>query len=173
MKQLIAICVFLALINSALSKQTACGDEPEDVEYDCVESSGDNAQDSDAFYAAIKATMTSKNYTNYDRYVDYPDRVVCIVEDLKAKNAIATLNSTTFEFSELDDNKVEVTFTNITVTMHSLERMIQDASFDCQGMNTARMVFIVFLVILSIVCIALCIRVRLLRRVKWSSVEQQ
>ncbi|KAG5674356.1 hypothetical protein PVAND_004331 [Polypedilum vanderplanki] len=174
MKQIIAMCILLVLINPAFTIQ--CGDEmPDDVEYDCNDSEADDALlKNNTFYATIKETMTSKNYSNYDRYLKFPERVDCIIDDLKTKNAISTLDDSTYEFVQSEeDEKFEITFKNITITMQYLERMIQDASFDCQGMNTFRIMFIIFLVVITIVCLGLCIRVRLIKRVKWSSVEQQ
>jgi hypothetical protein len=178
MSQLFATCVLLlAIVNTSV--QSNCGDVPADVEYadDCTPSEIIDAQiKNETFYAAIRDTLTNSSYKHHEKYFNNSQLVDCIVGKLNETEAIASLDDSTFEFSEAEeDGKLEVTFLDIDDTMNSLERMIEDASSACQPgtANIALMVSIVFLVILAVVCVAVCIGVRLVKRVKWSAVQQQ
>lgn len=182
---LLNLYLILMFVNLSIQSQTTCGPPPGDTEYDdeCENSIAINITTTTVapiktsdnfFYEKIKETLISKNYTNYKRFVNNPDLVNCIVDDLETKDAIKGVNETFYEFLKNDLNETtQVLVRNVTGLMEQLEIGIQDANFECQGFNTGRTVFLIFLLLLSIVCVGLCINSRRTKKDKWNDQDYE
>ncbi|XP_070492340.1 bromodomain-containing protein DDB_G0278469-like [Chironomus tepperi] len=109
------------------------------------------------FYDAIKTTLTSTNYTNAYRYVKHPERVECMIAEMRKHRVMDKINATSYSFSE---HEAKFEFRNVTTFMYDLEREIQDANFDCTGMGNTRIYILILIAILAVVLLVLYIRRR-------------
>jgi hypothetical protein len=112
------------------------------------------------FYDAIKTTLTSKNYTNAYRYVKHPERIECMIADMRKSNVMDKISNKTYVFKKNNEQEVEFEFRNVTTFMYDLEREIQDANFFCTHMGNSRIYILIAIAVLAVVLLVLYIRRR-------------
>ncbi|KAL7042794.1 hypothetical protein ACKWTF_001284 [Chironomus riparius] len=112
------------------------------------------------FYDAIKTTLTSTNYRNAYRYVKHPERVECMITQMRKSKVMDKINKESFVFKKNIEQEVKFEFRNVTTFMYDLEREIQDANFDCTEMGNTRIYVLIFVALLAIVLLVLYIRRR-------------
>lgn len=114
----------------------------------------------DQFYTAVHSTMTSKDYQNHERFINNPEKLDCIVKDMRDNNAMSRVDSSYFTIEIDDQHKEKLSFQNVTLVMDSLEKLIEDGNFKCTGMTGLRSVLLISVLVVCAACIVIIMRRR-------------
>lgn len=120
----------------------------------------ENDQRIDLFYNAIKTTLMSENYTNAYRFVKHPERIECMITDMRKSKVMDKISNKTYVFESNAKHEVKFELRNVTTFMYDLERDIQDANFYCTHMGNSRIYILIFVAILAVILLVLYIRRR-------------
>jgi len=112
------------------------------------------------FYDAIKTTLMSENYTNAYRFVKHPERIECMITDMRKSKVMDKISNKTYVFEKNAEHEVKFELRNVTTFMYDLERDIQDSNFYCTHMGNSRIYIFIFVAILAVVLLVLYIRRR-------------
>lgn len=144
--------------NEHTGKQTANDDDTTTTSHTIIENNDD--QHINLFYDAIKATLTSSNYSNGYRYVKHPERVDCMITEMRNSKVMDKINKESYFFDKNTEHDVKLEFRNVTTFMYDLERVIQDANFDCTQMGNTHIFIIIIVAVLAVVLLIAFIRRR-------------
>ena len=80
-----------------------------------------------------------------------------MINEMRKDNLYEETSNVTYDVTRINEDELEyiIVFSNLTSLINNLERVIQDANFECTNMKIVRICIFIFIAILAIVLLGI------------------